>query len=103
MTHADTTLVERARALGLVIDDNDADGQFISHPDYPGVSTLTFILPCGLCIYRCRLAEPWAHPGAAIIAQIDELLRWYVEQPDAHPGAVRDITYTWRLFGEAAP
>ena len=51
-----------------------ADGQFISHPDYPGVSTLTFILPCGLCIYRFRLAEPWAHPGAPIIAPIGYVL-----------------------------
>ena len=92
MTHAEATLIERARALGICIADDEGDGWYIiSHPSYPRISHLAYHVPWGLCIYRCRLAEPWAHPGAAIIAQLDELLRWYVEQPDAHAVAVRDI------------
>lgn len=87
----ETTLITRARALGLVITTDEGDGTYISHPDYPRVSKLAFNLPWGLCIYRCRLAEPWAHPNAPLIAQIDALLRWYIDQPDAHPVAARDI------------
>ena len=91
MTHAEATLIERARALGICIADDEGEGWYISHPSYPRISHLAYHVPWGLCIYRCRLAEPWRHPGAPIIAQLDELLRWYVEQPDAHAVAVRDI------------
>ena len=93
MTNADATLIERARALGICITDDEGEGWYISHPGYPRISKLAHHVPWGLCIYRCRLAEPWGHPGAPIIAQIDELLRWYADQPDAAAAAARDIRH----------
>lgn len=94
----DAEVMRRAQALGIVFDEElCGGGVWIYHPEHPHASMPTWAPTWGLWCYRWRMVR--ARPDCPVIAQIDGIMRWYIEQPEADKRVVAPVAE--ELGGEA--